>query len=102
MSKLKIKAATMMIESAEIGQLFIPSDLQEKFGLTDKELKDLVIIPLLVKQMLIPVYKLNTTEYVPNEWSPNLSGLSRSWRLKTGKMFDGSHPKNVLIAFKRQ
>jgi hypothetical protein len=70
------------------------------FGLTESDFFHHVISPLLNLDKIIPVYKLNTDKYSPNEWTEKLLGISKKFILKNGQTFDGTDLKNILLAYK--
>lgn len=71
----------------------------KSFSLTDFDLLDCVLLPLLMADKIYPIYKLNTNKYFPNDWVVSLFSLEKEFRLKDGTILDGTKPKNILSAY---
>jgi len=69
------------------------------FSLSDSDLFDCVLLPLLVADKIYPIYKLNTNKHFPNDWVVSLFSLEKEFRLKDGTILDGTKTKNILSAY---
>jgi hypothetical protein len=93
-----------LIKSYVKGQRFHGAELLQIAGSSEEDVRN-VIRDSLCKELIVPVYRLNTKQKVKelenNDWTEDLPKFAKIFTLEDETIFDGRNPKNIEIAFLR-